>query len=210
MPQDLFEPGPSPLEEKDPNPLLDTEMERSEGAGVGAPGLWWPLDRDGSRPSRGSTRKWVLGQRCTCTLQCGEIPPGRHVPPETSAGGKGLGSSCVLCTTLVSLCAPGPVLQPNGDIWRKRQSTLCPSRDKQLLALPVSDLLLQSDKHKATDAQTKVGIIYSSQSWWLIARLPKYEFKKEETLTAAFKVCKKIKKDKRLTGLSQAAGGTKN
>lgn len=40
--------------------------------------------------------------------------------------------------------------------------------------------------------------------------MPKYEFKKEETLTAAFKVCKKIKKDKRLTGLSQAAGGTKN
>lgn len=39
----LFEPCPSLLEEKGPNPLPDTEPGRSEGAGAGAPGLWWPL-----------------------------------------------------------------------------------------------------------------------------------------------------------------------
>lgn len=36
--------------------------------------------------------------------------------------------------------------------------------------------------------------------------MPKYEFKKEEMLTAPLKVCK----DKCLIDLSQAAGGTKN
>ena len=39
----LFEPGPSLLEEKGPDPLPGTELGRWEGDRAGAPGLWWPL-----------------------------------------------------------------------------------------------------------------------------------------------------------------------
>lgn len=39
--------------------------------------------------------------------------------------------------------------------------------------------------------------------------MPKDKFKKEGTLTATLKVCKDKRTDKRLTDLSQAAGGTK-
>lgn len=47
-----------------------------------------------------------------------------------------------------------------------------------MFALLVPEPLLQPNKHKAADAHTKVGIIYSSR--WLVARLPKHEFKKKK------------------------------
>lgn len=96
---------------------------------------------------------------------------------------------CHLHHTLVTLHAR-PVLQPNRDIWRKWQWMACISRDQWLFVLPASHLLLSLGMHKAADAQTKVGIIYSSQAWSLIVWLPKYEFKKEEIVTATLKVSK--------------------